>query len=66
MSYKIICTYFLMKLKSAIITDSIGIAGSRFSRIEKWLSRTFDLGIWKHSSKNPIWNDNEKSDILEA
>lgn len=39
---------------------------SRFARIEKWLSITLDLEIRKHSSKNPIWNGNEKSDILEA
>lgn len=58
MSYKIICTYFLMKLKSVILTDSIGIEGSRFARIER--SRTLDLGIRKHSGKNRIWNGNEK------
>lgn len=57
---------FFNEAKSVILTDSIGIAGSRFARIERWLSRTLDLGISKHLSKNPIWNGNENSDILEA
>lgn len=53
-----------MKLKSVILTDSIDITGSRFARIESWMSRTLDLGIRKHSSKNPICNGNEKSVIF--